>query len=991
MQTHFAGNTAAIAFFRILSIMPLVGLAITPAGRAQDFAGQGPLIDFQMAPQASEFKQTNRFATEDPREAAAQEIKVSQYVWLTKSPSYVVNPSPCNVDQNPGTYMYVTAKWLNTSDYLLREIRTQTMVQPGVNTLEEVDYSLTADQIVAPREYFTIIYRIKMNSCRSFPFYVDLFGKIEMSQRAFDVHVSLYRNPLALAPGDKAKYTSIINAFGDTVYEASNGAHRIRSVTFHHKEFQRQADVNWVETCAVDNGPSAPPSGRKRPGKSIHFCDSWSPGWFKTWANWVAADSPLERGYTLGHEWGHFFYGMLDEYKKALGGGARPANTDTPVSPSVMNDQYGAITLGRSWLNFSSQKIYDKLGAVSTAQQRIYAAPAWPTLVRNPSADPAVTVGWWLPRYYYPELAGFRPDADDATAAELAQGYRIEPRLPAVPPVPDPQVYWAGRRYVVMIAIDRSQVMLNQDRLAKAKASAKLLVDQLELGAWKVGIMSFDGSVSVVKGITEMDTEAARTTIKTAIDTIAAGDARRAIANAAQQALQLLLSADSSNQANRFTFLIAGGPETEGGSPLSKGLDYRDNRAKLAVAEFGTASPDRELRSLALDVSRQNLYWSPAFTSDLLHVLDGMVTDFGPVTQVGYKDPTDVPVETFRTDESLTGLNVVASYWAPQGVLNFKLRGPDGSPYAPACTTTGSEVVCLFQISFPAKTDAGFPKYIGLWQLEVQTSLAKYEWSFAAFGVDDSVNTYLTNIHSATNRVVSYPERLIISADLSQDMPIAKAAVNAQVKRPDGSIATLSLHDDGVAPDGLADDGTYTGLLNYSADGAYLVQVGFNNSLGTAQLTSRALLGEDTPVTIPISGQFTSVAQTQLFVEGVKADDYGNSVVAATLLPADWTGLPGRLELLADFDVFRIEPRSTGTLDFVLRDLGGGINPRLRILGSDGSTVLVNATMATHGTPDGRLKVTIPATNGKVIYAEVSDVGGASGGFYRIVCGISLP
>ena len=988
MQTHFAGNTAAIAFFRILSIMPLVGLAITPAGRAQDFAGQGPLIDFQMAPQASEFKQTNRFATEDRREAAAQEIKVSQYVWLTKSPSYVVNPSPCNVDQNPGTYMYVTAKWLNTSDYLLREIRTQTMVQPGVNTLEEVDYSLTADQIVAPREYFTIIYRIKMNSCRSFPFYVDLFGKIEMSQRAFDVHVSLYRNPLALASGDKAKYTSIINAFGDTVYESSNGAHRIRSVTFHHKEYQRQADVIWIETCAADNGPCANVSGRNRPGKSIHFCDSWS-GWI------TDANLDKKRGYTLGHEWGHFFYGVMDEYQANQTGGAFPANTDTPVSPSVMNSQYNALTLGRSWLNFSSQKIYDDMGTVRTAQRRIYAAPAWPTLVRNPSADPAVTIGFWLPRFYYPELAGFRPDADDATPAELAQGYRIEPRPPAVPAVPAPEVYWAGRRYVVMIAIDRSQVMLNQDRLAKAKAAAKLLVDQLELGAWKVGIMSFDGSVSVVKGITEMDTEAARTTIKTAIDTIAAGDARRAIANAAQQALQLLLSADSSNQANRLTFLVAGGPETEGGSPLSKGLDYRDNRAKLAVAEFGTASPDRELRSLALDVSRQNLFWSPAFTSDLLHVLDGMVTDFGPITQVGYRDPTDVPVEVFRADDTLTGLNVVASYWAPQGVLNFKLRRPDGTGtlYAPACTTAGSEVVCLFQIPFPSKTAAPveFAKYVGLWQVEVQTGLAKYEWGFKAFGVDDSVNTYLTNIHSATSRVVSYPERLIISADLSQDMPIARSAVDAQVKRPDGSIATLSLHDDGVAPDGLADDGTYTGVLNYSADGAYLVQVGFNNSLGTAQLTSRALLGKETPVTIPISGQFTSVARTQLFVEGVKADDYGNSVVAATLLPADWTGLPGRLEMLADFDVFRIEPRSTGTFDFVLRDLGGGINPRLRILGSDGSTVLVNATMATHGTPDGRLKVTIPATNGKVIYAEVSDVGGASGGFYRIVCGISLP
>ncbi len=49
-------------------------------------------------------------------------------------------------------------------------------------------------------------------------------------------------------------------------------------------------------------------------------------------------------GYTLTHEWSHYFYGLLDEYQNPSAACQRddpgaPCRDDIPVTPSVMNTQ----------------------------------------------------------------------------------------------------------------------------------------------------------------------------------------------------------------------------------------------------------------------------------------------------------------------------------------------------------------------------------------------------------------------------------------------------------------------------------------------------------------------------------------------------------------------------------------------------------------------------------------------------------------------------
>jgi hypothetical protein len=56
--------------------------------------------------------------------------------------------------------------------------------------------------------------------------------------------------------------------------------------------------------------------------------------------------------------------------------------------------------------------------------------------------------------------------------------------------------------------------------------------------------------------------------------------------------------------------------------------------------------------------------------------------------------------------------------------------------------------------------------------------------------------------------------------------PITGLAVNAYITKPDNSIVGISLKDDGIAPDQMANDGTYTGQFNKTDEvGTYFVKV----------------------------------------------------------------------------------------------------------------------------------------------------------------------
>lgn len=231
-----------------------------------------------------------------------------------------------------------------------------------------------------------------------------------------DVDISLYNNPSTTEA--RAPYENIIKYMADGIYEASNGAHKLGKVTFYPDgENSNQAEVVWVEKCH----PNANVAGFGTNGLHVNMCDIFKDGnGLGSDYNFLSSDSNQKGGgYTLAHEWGHFYYSLYDEY---VGGSDTnsifhfPHSTDKAVLNAIMNSQWNAIGGDFNWLNFSTAKNDTK----ETAQYRVYQASGWETLVRPVSDDPRDGDRVSLPgRLYHAELKDVAPGANESPAIDL--------------------------------------------------------------------------------------------------------------------------------------------------------------------------------------------------------------------------------------------------------------------------------------------------------------------------------------------------------------------------------------------------------------------------------------------------------------------------------------------------------------------------------------------------------------------------------------------
>lgn len=247
-----------------------------------------------------------------------------------------------------------------------------------------------------------------------------LFAALTMgatrSVPAVDVDISLYSNPTTIA--ERAPYENIISYMADAIFEASNGAHKIGRVTFHTSNTNsHQADIIWTARCH----PNANISGARANGLHVNMCDSFANGLGTGRDYEFMADDAHQKGggYTLAHEWGHYYYSLYDEYVGNVSYDHIfyfPHSTDVGVTHSIMNSQWRATGGNYNWLNFS----VPKNDTQQTAQYRVYQASGWETLARPVSEDPRDSERRALPpRLYYPELADVAPHHDEDAPLDL--------------------------------------------------------------------------------------------------------------------------------------------------------------------------------------------------------------------------------------------------------------------------------------------------------------------------------------------------------------------------------------------------------------------------------------------------------------------------------------------------------------------------------------------------------------------------------------------
>ena len=805
----------------------------------------------------------------------------------------------------------------------------------------------------------------------------------------FDIVVSLYTNRTTLA--ERAPYEAIINYFAQALYEESNGAHKLGTVRIYTRGKQASScDILWQAL----GHPCADVCGYGTSGKHIHMFDVFKDG-AGTGVDYDLLAHTEGAGYTIGHEWGHYTYGVYDEYRGDAA--SRTANkitfpwdTDTPVTNAIMDSQWNAAGGHYAWLNFSTP-LND---THNTAQNRIYGASCWEVLARGTSADPRTGARVNLPtRTYWPYLASFAPASNQWPSIELPADIATATN--------DLKIIWMSDAVAMQIVIDASGSMDDEDKLLYAEDAAKTLVDIVPLPdsnsppTTAIGVIAFDDTVSVEQPLTLIDSQATKDSIKAVIDAIYK-DGATAIYDAAQAALDGLLdysSTSGTDDMGKVTFLLTDGQDNSSAISIDDLIaNYQAAKVPIFAFGFGSDVYDTDLIYMSSETGGR-YYFSPASQAEIQSAfLDAnqVVTDNqGLASGSPSVAPGATVQSTFSVDSTIATLTLAVTHDGDTNAFDLVLVEPNGTTtHDPVnCSSSdGTTTLCTFSIPSPVP---------GTWTLRSTSYLSSAgNLTFNVQAVPKPVVTYSLSLASLGGPTIQYPEPVALIATLSRDLPIAGANVSALVALPDGSTQTVALADNGVAPDAVASDGVYSALYNPTQNGSYQFTVIANNNAGTARMTYTGVQPSANvqgamaaaPADQTITEQFQRQANLQVQVSGIVSDDHGNTADTATYLPASNTNIAGRIDYSGDVDFFQVDvPYGTDSVVIRVSNLALGIQPLLRIYNSDGTTLLSQGDLSNAATPAGYVALQVDNVSGATIYAAVSST--TTSGSYDISAG----
>ena len=788
--------------------------------------------------------------------------------------------------------------------------------------------------------------------------------------------VNNIRIALDASPGaaDEAKYGAIIASFADAVFESSNGAITIgRVFVYPRTTVTKYMNFVWkpVGRC------SAPVSGYGHP-KWIQMFDR--PGVGR--ARYLDQD-PRIAGYIMAHEWGHYFFGVFDEYREKGSDSSKwdaypymPHGTDVETQHSVMTNQYKAANGGDlSWLNFSTAVDYQ----VKTAQGRMYDASAWDTLTRPASEDPkSARASRHLLRQYYSELTRVKPEL-----VERPRSDRPDVRARA-----DLQVIWKEPVAATQVVVPNSASMSADGKMAEAKQAAADFVYAAPLGSM-VGVVSYDDVATVVQPLTLLGSEADRKAVEAAIDGITPDAAKAAVGDAAQLALDGIAALGEDTPG--AVFLLADSASDTGRDPLSVTAAFLQRDVPLYTVALGAGADETVLDSLAKQTSGES-YVADAelgdLTAALLSAEECATSSVGLTAPEGRVAAGAVAEYPFEVDASLTSLSAVVTHAGTIGDAAVEAVAPGGSVAATAVAEqVGGAVQYGLSVADPAP---------GLWHLRVTSSAAgALEISGLVSGGTGGADTSVITVESED--VVRYPQPVTFTAQLWGDRPVSGAHFTATVEAPDGAESELALRDDGRGGDAEAGDGQYTGLLEATVNGVYTLSILGQAKAGTAYYTSVGLGvappgdGTDEPLDdVPLTEDVQRYALDQITVTGVTADDHGGDLATATPVVADDTDMPGEIDRAGDHDFFRVAvPAGESALTFRVTGVAFGMKPRLTLRDATGA-VLLGPVQLGDGADEYLFATLTGLAEGAVLYAEVAHEDAQGTGTYDFSVGPAI-
>jgi calcium-activated chloride channel regulator 4 len=829
---------------------------------------------------------------------------------------------------------------------------------------------------------------------------------------AYDVTISYY-DTAANTASKKTALENIIGFFADAVYEMSNGAHQIGQVTIYtDSAYKDKADVVWVKDCR----PMAAVSGYGHAGQQFTMCDTSGPENYLQNATMQAVG-----GYgALGHEWGHYFYSVYDEYPDSdtecdVYSPEMPCKDDKMVKNSIMSqgDNAAPPEGDLNWLNFSTAV---NNNTSTNVQYRMYGASAWETLARPLSKDPrqGVIVNE-TDRLYHPELQAVAPKPGQMPSIELAGS-----GVPSQVARKKLKIVWKGgnttstrkpdesgeHASVLQLVIDRSN-SVSSERLEELKTSVQQWLKEVNVGDF-IGVISFDNTPTVVHPLTRIDGEATKEAISNAIMAMTQSSNPPALGDALQLALDGLMNAGSEIESLVWSvYLFANGESVAGTPPLA--IIPRFQETYVPIYAFGLNADETtevSLQQLADETAGE--YRFTATQKELLTALESADQASSPTVDVNLKVGWDLVTNTkefpFYVDSSIGQLGITLSYSGDLSSATLTVVDPNGN------THSVTEADCeVFEGEFDKQTycETAIANSVeGTWTLQVVAHIPELDLLYWVNGTPkDNGATFFAFVESLNGEVLEYPQPLLLSANVIKDTPITGITVTGTLQTPAGYVEEFTMRDDGVAPDAKANDGYYAALLDYAIDGYYYITIEFDNTANTGQSTDLGMVhapaqNSNTPKRglRPVGEKFERVAEIQINVTGAPAASYDES---GEFISDEWVltplepnniGVAGKIDHAEDFDTYVVTVPAdynpeTEKFSLQIYNLGLDMDPYLHFIAEDESW-FHDAYFDVEPTSNDVLSIPLSVKPGETFYVEVSHLSTeATAGLYEISAG----
>ncbi|MEP0354571.1 Ig-like domain-containing protein [Paraglaciecola sp.] len=821
-------------------------------------------------------------------------------------------------------------------------------------------------------------------------------------QVLFDITVSLYNSPAGdddalTTNGDPQEiHEEIIGHFADAVCEQSNGIHKLQKVSlFKNKKHQAKADIIWNNS----EWPRAHLAGFGANGMHIYFGDIF-PGGNGTSDKDMLADTK-GAGYTLGHEWGHYVYGLFDEYSgsaDSTASASTPQNTDVETVPSIMSNQWLASTSGNQWLNHSTS---NNLGdAARTAQGRVYGKSGWEILVQDPKDDPKSGQATAQPdRTRYLALGNGSPTAADNWVKEELADANFDCRSQL-------DIVWVDGDIDMQIVIDRSGSM-GGTPIANATQAAKLLVDATAEGTTSLGVVSFANSPSQTSALQVIPSPGTtiKEGIKQTIDTIYSGGST-ALFDGAQLALDNLVTYQS--QANSgapgVVFVLADGDDNSSYYSQANVIqNYQSANIPIFSFGYGGASPTGPLLELANGTGGK-YFSSPTTLSEITDAFlqaNALATDSQNLADTSSSILASSSADfDLEVDSGIANLSLFFSHNGNVDDISFGIydAADDLLTVEVDCISLSGGVSCSANIDETQITTSD----PGAWRVNVEnTAVYELDVSFNASGEPSDNGTFNVTVEGVDGNSISYPELMILTTAITKDRNVTGVNVSALIVDPNSVETQFHMTDDGTNGDGTANDGIYSAIIGYQTNGLYQVSVFVDNSNLNAKFSDVGLLTPTVdgsqptaPVLPAIQENFYRVSKASLVVSNVPFSDGDDSISYANQFTPDNTGFDSQINSAGDIDFFEADGVDTTQSIFVrVTRLSLGMMPKLTVLASDGVTPIVSgATLADSISDTGYLYKEIDAsllTSTIYLTIEHEDSAAVQGG-YEISLGAQL-